>query len=258
MQARPFLDDASAKLPKIAPLLNQFDVVLIQECFVRPDLLWGQTEFPNKVYFGRRPANRVANSGLATLSRLPMGEVEMEHYRDVGEPQNRLASKGILLVRVLAGGTPMDIYNTHMEAGASAAAQVARRGQAKQVVEFVTRHSPPEHAVVLMGDFNMGPRRSGKAWRDYGHYSSEEDLGGRTWAFESMRSGLKLSDAADQVLGPVDHGIERLMYRDGTRARIEPITCAFDTEHFRRADGSRLSDGAPLVVRLRVIPHPVE
>jgi hypothetical protein len=98
------LDDAAGKLPRISPLLNGYDVVAVQECFQRHDLLWSKAEFPNKVYFGRLAAPwKLANSGLSILTRLPMGETLMEHYRDVGELQNLVASKGVLLVRLQAG-----------------------------------------------------------------------------------------------------------------------------------------------------------
>lgn len=256
VQCRPVLDDAKEKLPKISPLLNRFDVVLIQECFHGHQLLWAEANFPNKVYFGRPAANRVANSGLCILTRLPMGEVVMEHFRAVGEFQNRLASKGILLVRTRAAGISLDIYDTHMEAGHSPAAHEARMDQARQMVEFVNKHSPPDHAAVVMGDFNMGPRRAGKNWREHTpcHYASEEDFLARTAAYEVMFRGLHAKDAFDEVHGPKDDGIERLLYREGTRCHILPLACSVEGELFKREDGSSLSDGSPLVVRLRITP----
>lgn len=257
VQARPLLDDAKEKFQLISPLLSKYDLVLIQECFTNHNVLWSKADFPNKVYFGRLASKgKVANSGLSILTRLPLGDLETEHFRDAGEFQNRLASKGILLARLQASGIPLDVYDTHMEAGASPAAQRARLGQADQVIKFVSKHSPPDHAVILMGDFNMGPRRPGKRWKDYrpNHYSSEEDTKARTAAFEKMRVGLQLRDAADDCYGPVDDGIERLLYREGTRCKIEPLECEFDTRRFRRPDGSQLSDGSPLVARLRITP----
>jgi endonuclease/exonuclease/phosphatase family metal-dependent hydrolase len=257
VQARPGLDRPEEKLPLISPLLNRFDVVLIQECFTRHDLLWAGNDFPNRAYFGRLAGeDRLVGSGLSIMNRLPMGEVEMVHFRDVGEFQNRLASKGVLMARLIVAGVSVDVYTTHMEAGASKEAHTAQMGQARQMIEIINRHSPPEHAVILMGDFNIGPRREGKPWRadSPGHYFSEEDMLARTAAFEVMRSGLSLRDAADEIHGPKDEGIERLLFREGTRCRIEPLSCEVDAKNFRRADGNRLSDGSPLVVRLRVTP----
>lgn len=255
VQCRPFLDKPLEKLPQIAPKLNAFDVVLLQELFVRPDLVWAGAKHPNKAYFGRFVSpSKVAGSGLAILSRLPMGEVVSEHFRDVGELQNQLASKGLLLARLRVGGAWLDVYDTHMEAGDTRPAQVARRGQAKQVVEFVGKHSPADHAVILMGDFNMGPLRAGLPWREYSHFSNEADMASRTAAFATMVEGLKLRDAWDEVHGPKDTGIERLLFRSGTACALEPLACDFDGKGFRRADGTSLSDGSPLIVTMKVTP----
>jgi endonuclease/exonuclease/phosphatase family metal-dependent hydrolase len=254
VQSRPYLDDAREKLPKISPLLNGFDIVGIEECFQQHHLLWGQAQYPNKVYFGRLSYPwKLANSGLSVLTRLPIGDVEMEHFRSNGELQNRVASKGIMVTRLDAGGYPLDFYLTHMEAGATPAAQKARMAQAQQVVDFVTRHSPPERGVLLAGDFNMMPLRPGKAPADYSpkHFYDEADLAGRTAAFEVMQEGLQLRDASDEVFGPVKDEIERFLFRAPAGVTMETLEWkVLDT--FKRPDGSRLSDGAPFFVRFRM------
>lgn len=257
VQARPWLDDAKEKLPKISPLLNGHDIVGIEECFQQYELLWGQAEYPNKAYFGSLSYPwKLANSGLSVLSKLPMGDVEMEHYRKQGEFQNRIASKGILLTRLDAGGFPLDFYLTHMEAGDRPEAQVARMAQAKQVVEFVTKHSPKEHAVLLAGDFNMMPLRPSKAPKDYSpaHFSDEADLAGRTAAFQVMFEGLGLRDASDELFGPVRDDIERFLFRAPAGGKMEALSLGQDHEHFKRPNGSSLSDGSPYIVRFRIGP----
>ena len=70
----PLAGSSRGKFPKISPLLNAYDVVLIQECFVRHDLLSAQANFPNKAYFGRPAPGKGVNSGLSVLTRLPMGK----------------------------------------------------------------------------------------------------------------------------------------------------------------------------------------
>jgi len=255
IQTRPILDDAKEKLPKISPRLKGYDVVAIQECFQRHDLLWAGTDYPNRVYFGRPSAPwKVANSGLSVLTRLPMSAVEMIHYRHVGELQNMLASKGALMVRLHVGRAAIDFYDTHMEAGDTDAAQRARLGQAAELVAFVKSNSPPSHAVILAGDFNMGPFRAGKGWRDYrpNHYASEKDMKSRTSAFKHVREVLALRDMLDELFGPVNDDIERYLFRNGTGCHLEPLACQRDNVNFRREDGSSLSDGSPLVARFRV------
>jgi len=258
VQSRPWLDDAREKLPKISPLLNGYDIVGIEECFQRHPLLWGEADYPNKAYFGRLSYPwKLANSGLSVLTRLPMGAVEMEHYRKQGEFQNRIASKGIMLTRLNAGGYPLDFYLTHMEAGDRGEAQMARMDQALQVVDFVKRHSPETHAVLLAGDFNMMPLRPAKTPKEYSpaHFTDEADLKGRTAAFQAMYEGLNLRDASDELYGPVRDDIERFLFRAPTGAKMEAVSLTQDHEHFKRADGSPLSDGSPYIVRFRLSPQ---
>jgi endonuclease/exonuclease/phosphatase family metal-dependent hydrolase len=257
VQARPWLDDAGEKLPKIAPLLDGYDVVALQECFQQHRLVWAGTSHPNKVHFGRLAHPfKLAGPGLALLSRLPVGAVVTEHFTRNGELQNRVASKGIALVRVHAGGWVVDVYNTHMEAGGRPEAQPARMAQALQVVDFVTRHSPPAHGVVLCGDFNMMPLRPEKAPEDYrpGHFDNLEDLAGRTAAFQAMFEGLGLRDASDELFGPTRDDIERFLFRAPEGGVMTPLSLEQDTNRFRRADGSSLSDGSPYIARFRLAP----
>ena len=257
VQARPWFDDAAEKLPQIAPKLGAFDIACVQECFQRSHLLLDQAPFKNFAYFGglMKPW-KLANSGLATLTNLPMGEATMAHYRAHGEFQNRVASKGILLTRLQVGGLPLDVYNTHMEAGDRSEAQTARHAQAREVIAFVQQHSPPDRALILTGDFNMSPTRPGKVFdpNRRGHYSTEEDMKSRNAAFDTLQEGLGLRDAHDTLLGPVSDDIERFLFRDGAAARLVPLEIRSDPS-FTRSDGSALSDGAPHVARFRIIPQ---
>lgn len=254
VQARPFLDDAAEKLPQIAERLVGYDIVAIQECFQRPELLFGNRTFPGRIHFGRLESPwRVTGSGLGILSKFLVDDVAMEHFRDVGELQNQLASKGMVMARMYIGNHAVDVYNTHMEAGSKPSAQVARRGQAAQLVEFVRTHSPAANAVIVTGDFNMSPLREGMTGKDYrsGHFDSEEDFWARTSAYQIMADGLGFRDAHDELFGPTGNDIERFLFRDGARCHLRPLYC-YRAPGFERADGTALSDGAPLVVQFRL------
>jgi endonuclease/exonuclease/phosphatase family metal-dependent hydrolase len=257
VQCRPWFDDAAEKLPQLAPLLAAYDVVAVQECFQRYDLLVHGAGHPHWAYFGRlyRPW-KLANAGLATLSRLPVDAVVFHHFGVAGELQDRVASKGIVLTRLRAGGHTVDLYNTHMEAGHSPSAQAARMDQARQVVTFVSEHSPATHSVIITGDFNMNPPRPGKTWTAYTpcHAFSAYDMEHRTAAFAVLQEGLGLRDAYDTLEGPVNDDIERFLFRAGLGHTLEPIFTRVEGEAFRRPDGSSLSDGSPKVARFRVAP----
>lgn len=254
VQCRPWLDDIDEKLPKIAAQLDGYDVVTLQECFSGYAHVAQGTDYPNRFYFNRLVYPwKVVNSGLATLTALPVRDVVFMHYGNSGEFQDHLASKGMLLTRLNAARHTIDIYNTHMEAGHSPGAQATRMKQAHQVVEFVRRNSPPAHSVIITGDFNMGPHREGKAWQDYApnHYASQRDMEQRTAAFMVMFEGLGLRDANDELRGPDDE-IERYLYRPGTGYTLTPLD--MQRERLRRDDGTSLSDGSPTVMRFRLAP----
>jgi len=256
VQARPYLDEAAVKLPQISPKLNAFDVALIQECFERNDLLWSEAEHPNKVYFGRLDVPwRPVGSGLSALSRLPVSGVEHVHFRASGEFQNRLASKGVQLVRLVVGGMPVDVYNTHMEAGDRPEAHTARDAQAREMAAFVKAQSPESHAVILTGDFNMGPKQDRPYDPDRrGHYSTAEDRDKRAASFAIIVDSLGVRNAQIDLDGEIKEDIEHFLYRDGNGVKLTPLSLARD-DTFADANGHRLSDGAPLVARFRVEPR---
>jgi endonuclease/exonuclease/phosphatase family metal-dependent hydrolase len=254
VQSRPVLDRQRARrnLPKIGSLLNAFDLVGTQECFASCNLLLNAADHPSKAYFGRRKHWwSFANSGLATLGRLPLVEIQTEFYDDRAEIADRVASKGILLTRYQLDGFTLDVYNTHMQAGHSAPAARARRSEAEQLVRFVARNSPPEHAVIVQGDFNMGPHRPGRPWQDYAplHYSSAADMEARTSTLSDVMQALELRDAADALFGPrLDH-IERILYRAPMNGDLVPVSWQDRSEDFLDDSRKTLSDSTPIAVQ---------
>lgn len=254
VQSRPVLDRQQARrnLPRIGSLVSAFDLVGTQECFANCSLLLNAADHPSKAYFGQRKHWwSFANSGLATLGRLPLVEIQTEFYDESAEIADRMASKGILLTRYRLGGFALDVYNTHMQAGHSAPAARARRSEAEQLVRFVARNSPPEHAVIVQGDFNMGPHRPGRLWQDYDplHYSSAADMEARTTTFSALMQALQLRDAADTLFGPkLDH-IERILYRAPTSGDLVPVTWQDRSEDFLDDKRKTLSDSTPIAVQ---------
>jgi hypothetical protein len=69
VQARPFLDDAAEKLPQIAERLVGYDIVAIQECFQRPELLLREGIHLLHSMRGRFPRNSSLRLGLLELRR---------------------------------------------------------------------------------------------------------------------------------------------------------------------------------------------
>jgi len=274
VQGRPVLDDTKVKFPEIARRLEPFDIVGLQECFVDDDLIFIHSDFPTMVYDGTlRSPFKLVGSGLANLGRFPVIETFGMHYSSKGELQNRPASKGLLLTRFRIGGHTVDVYNTHMEAGGSAPAMEARRVQVAEIIDFVNMHSPPEHTVIFVGDFNMTPLRQHDldAAREAGHDPPESGISYRQLGFQEMMEGLgeDFRDAMDELFGipeayseenrdapwwrrPGREHIDRVLYRAGEGVSLEPLEWHRHIEDFRADDGELLSDHDPISVRFRL------
>lgn len=257
VQSRPVLDDSRARrnLPLVGQLLNDFDIAGVQECFSHADALLGATTHPTKFYFDHREHwYSLANSGTLSVARFPSREFATIHYSREWEWGDFVASKGILLMSLDVVGHVVDVYNTHMQAGASKGAQSAREVQARELVAFVQAHSPRSHTVIVHGDFNMGPARPGKAFADFSpqHYASPEDMEQRTRVFSAMTRDLELADVSDTLFGPTKDYIDRVLYRSGDGDSLVPIDWRDNGARFVDGAGAALSDSAPVSVRFRL------
>lgn len=251
VQARPFLDDLRARrnLPIIGENLNAFELAGVQECFSHGNLLLGAADHESRIAFqGRQHWWSLANSGLASFSRFPVRETKTLFFRHKGEIADSVASKGVLLMRCKISGEILDVYNTHMQAGNSASAQEARAGQAMELADFIERNSPPAHAVILHGDFNMSPPRTAHS-SPSPHYANAEDEAVRTAIFAGMQGRLRLRDVAETLNGSAGDDIDRILYRSGTRLQITPVKLTHHDTEFRDAGGASLSDSPPISAR---------
>jgi endonuclease/exonuclease/phosphatase family metal-dependent hydrolase len=254
VQARPVLDAAEQKFRAIGPLLDQFQIVALQECFTAHRLLWAQTTFPSRIHDGSKTAwYRLVSSGLSLLSRFRAKEASVQKFRDPAglrylfrAQKDGLASKGVLFARYdLGNGRLLDVYNTHMEAGGDETSSEARRIQAGELVHFVNSQSPPDNAVLLVGDFNMRPlgkRKSGRrqALRDP---SSLE----RSQLLESISGQLGLTNAGSLAGRPPSKTLDHIFFRSGTKTQLKPVAWKVERSSFRDAAGNSWSDHDPVI-----------
>jgi endonuclease/exonuclease/phosphatase family metal-dependent hydrolase len=121
---------------------------------------------------------RLVGSGLAIASRYPIVSVDRRAFgRRSCAGLDCLANKGVMLARIAVPGlpTPVDIYNTHMNArGASRApaprSLAAHDRQALEASEFVEDTHNDDHPVIFGGDFNM--RQSEQRWENFSRYQA--------------------------------------------------------------------------------------
>lgn len=101
-------------------------------------------------------------SGLTTLAKGTAARVIESQTLSFGScegyfkgAQDCFAEKGMLMVRLrLSNGAEVDVYNTHMEAGAGSKDQKIRVEQLAMIADFMKRHSA-RRAVLFGGDFNL-------------------------------------------------------------------------------------------------------
>jgi endonuclease/exonuclease/phosphatase family metal-dependent hydrolase len=119
---------------------------------------------------------RFQGSGLAIASRYP---IMFTDVRAFGAKScagiDCLANKGVMLARVYIPGlpTPIDVYDTHMNArGASRTSETRNRAahdrQALEASEFIDSTHDDNYPVIFGGDFNM--RHSEPRWENFTRY----------------------------------------------------------------------------------------
>ncbi|HYX34020.1 MAG TPA: endonuclease/exonuclease/phosphatase family protein [Oligoflexus sp.] len=213
-------------LQLIGSKLNDFDIAGVQGCFARCESLLEASDHPNKYYFKDRPHwwNR-ANSGLASVSNFPLLEVKKLYYKAQANFVDENASKGLLLLRYNVNGHILDVYNTQMQPGQGQLDFAARQFQALELVQYVAAESPANHAVVLIGDFNMGETRP------------------------TIKAKLKLEDPAESLHGWFENQFDRVLYRSGSNTVFKPISWKDLSELFVDTEGFPLSASVPIAVQ---------
>jgi endonuclease/exonuclease/phosphatase family metal-dependent hydrolase len=144
------------------------DVVVFQEVWLGRSLATLRAHLPSFPYVGRRrgPAGQPAG-GLATFSRLPIGNVRYRSFRgarpDAGSPRFRLmcavnaALQGVLTVELAGRGTV--VANTHLSANRDGDWSAANRHHTFQRAQLRMLHAAlpaaGRHTVIVAGDFNI-------------------------------------------------------------------------------------------------------
>lgn len=238
--------------PLIAPLLNAYDLVLLQETWKTPE---DNPLAPLRVYheileagslhpfrsvaaplpFGSdpsRPSALVAD-GLNRFARFPFEAVTRVPWADCHlSAADCLALKGFSFARTsLAPGVAVDVYNLHMEAGGDPEDDLLRDAGVTQLSDFIQANSAGR-AVIVGGDFNL-------------HTDVEPDAS----QYARLLSETGLSDVCEALACPDPSRIDKFAFRSGDDVGLAPLSWRFETDVFVRGDGMPLSDHDALAVR---------
>ena len=156
-------DDTQARLTQIAPLLDQFDLVGMQEDWIDelyPILLDGSMLPYSDRFDVPYDDDKVYGAGLSFLGKHSIRSSTHIYYEScyglLDNASDCFASKGLQFLEIQVENMILHVYNTHLEAGNGAEDQEVRTQQIDTIITQINTFSQ-DHPVILMGDFNLEP-----------------------------------------------------------------------------------------------------
>jgi hypothetical protein len=212
-------------IPQISPMLNQFDIVLVQEDFSYHLCLTSQTGHP---YESEPSSVQSLGDGLNRLSYADFYGFERvawnECYGDCSDGSDCLTLKGFSVgTHELIEGVFIDIYNLHMDAGGADGDIAARESQADQLLEYIKTRSVG-NAVIAAGDWNLKGSR-------------EADM----VVLDRILAEGELMDSC-RALSCGEERIDRVLFRSNDSILVTPQIYNVEIDTFTDEDGEPLSD----------------
>ena len=226
--------DPAVNSALISPLLNHYDVALVQEDFSYHDQLSSRARHSYRSE-PMRSSLALMPDGLNLFSRHELGWVHRVRWAQcngyLGAASDCLADKGFSYTELtLASGVTVDAYNLHAEAGRSPMDVEVRRANFEQLAQYIQTRSQ-NRAVIVAGDTNV-------------RLSVPRD--GET--LERFLSATGLSDTCRRF-GCSDERLDRVLVRGSAELEIEVLGWWTD-RRFVDVDGAPLSDHLPVGVEL--------
>ena len=242
----------AANTPLISPLLNGYDLVLVQESWQTPDpnplaptrvyheLLVADATHPFKSIPAAQPLgtnpfrpSALLADGLNRMARFPFTAVIRIPWNGCHTTAaDCLALKGFSIARTtFAPGVEIDVYNLHMEAGGAAEDDALRDAGVTQVRDAMNTISAGR-AVIVGGDFNL-------------HTDGEPDA----TQYARLLAEAGLQDVCATLACPEPGRIDKFAFRNGGGVTVAPLSWHFETDVFVDGVGDPLSDHDALAVR---------
>lgn len=261
----------SVNIPLISPLLEPYDVVLTQEDFdwwrpgglvesngldfvgyherLRADTTheFATPQHPGPEAAGIDPADRPTmeiGDGIGILSRLPLDGFEVRAWTGCfgsldtsdGGAADCAAIKGFRVATMDLGGTPVDVYSLHAEAGGTDEDQALQAEDFAELAAFIAEHSA-DRAVIVGGDTNLHT--------DTVHEDSGDGADIEIWDTFLAEAGL--TDSCTETDCGETGRIDKVAYR-GSDAITLTATGWEIPEGFVDEAGEGLSDHEPVAV----------
>jgi len=219
--------DPEAHMPLISPLLNGYELVLVQEDFSYHSELAEEAEHPHQSV-PKEDSLRFVHDGLNRFSQWPWSSLQRTQWvacfgDATSGASDCLAEKGFSLARTdLGEGVIVDIYNHHAEAGGGSEDVAARTEGYDQFIAYIQEHSAGS-ALIVGGDMNL-------------HGDDPDDAP----ILQRFKDEAGLTDVCEYLSCGDDH-IDRFLFRDNDLIDIEPLMWEVAAE-FVDGEGNDLSD----------------
>ena len=224
----------AVNLSQISPLLNAYDVVVVQENFTfadYPQMLRSASTHPYQSTPKPPGGGFDIGDGLNFFSRLFFEDAALYRqtwtvcFGHLTNASDCLTSKGFAVVEVeLAENVAVDLYDLHMDAGGAAQDEAARSAQVEQLLAQLATRSLGR-AIIVAGDTNMD--------------DNEDPL-------DRLLVGGELKDSC-RALSCGDERIDRVFFRNSATLQLTPSGWR-TADEFVDGAGQPLSDHRAVAV----------
>lgn len=244
---------------QISPLLNGYDVVLVQEDFAYHAQLVGAAEHPYQS--SPDTSQGSLGDGLNILSIFPFEALERTGWTacfgKLDSGSDCLTPKGFFIVQLeIAKDAFIDVYNLHADAGRSPPDVQARTENLAQVLAAVEANSQG-HAVIIAGDFNERYSYGDETVSDLLATAGLKDV----WVELERASVLPPSpsevapECATDDTNLSCERIDKILYRSSPQIELTPTDYRVDSQIFVDQAGLPLSDHPPVVAVFAFVVH---
>ena len=233
-------DDTLGRIEQIAPLLDHYDLVALQEDFMEEGqaLLDEGTSLPHRTRFSELlDSERVYGSGLSTYGIQAVLSEEGRHYTDcngiIDGASDCLASKGFQILSLeLDPGLSLYLVNTHIEAGGGEEDNAARESNVNELIDAMSALDS-NAPLIFLGDTNLYPNDP-----------VDGPLGERFEAELGLEDVCTILDCAEP------NRIDRIYIRGGEAASLQAESWSVPPE-FVDSDGNDLSDHNAILAEIQ-------